>query len=76
MKQIYHSPYQRKTGRPYVKVNRAQVAYRQAIINHAFVSVPTLFTAPRVMDRIFGYINGEAIKTVLGEILWATTGKR
>ena len=76
MTKAYHNPYQRKTGRAYVKVNRAQVAYRAAIINKAFVSVPTLFTAPTVMAKVFEYIKGEAINTVMGEILWATTGKR
>jgi hypothetical protein len=76
MTKAYHNPYQRKTGRAYVKVVRSQVAYRQAIINKAFVSVPSLFTGQRVMDKIFEYINGDAIKTVMGEILWATTGKR
>ncbi len=76
MTKAYHNPYQRKTDRPYVKVNRAQVAYRAAIVNKAFVSVPTLFTAPKVIEKIFEYINGDAIKTVMGEILWATTGKR
>ncbi|HAS55434.1 MAG TPA: hypothetical protein DCS42_15525 [Nitrospiraceae bacterium] len=76
MKTSYKNPYQRKTSRPYVKVARAQEAYRAAIVNKAMVTVPTLFNSPRVMDNIRKYINTDGIKTVMGEIRWAMTGKR
>lgn len=76
MKTPYKNPYQRKTGRPYIKTHRAQQAYRAALINKAFVTVPTLFTGKQVMATVAKYIDTDAIKTVLHEIQWATGGKR
>lgn len=75
-KSAYSNPYKRKTNRPYNKVNRAATAYRQAIINKAMVAVPTLFTAPQVMDKVFAYVKADGLKTLMHEILWATAGKR
>jgi hypothetical protein len=71
MKTPYNNPYVRKTGRPYVKTHRAQQAYRAALVNKAFVTVPTLFTGVQVMATVAKYISTDAIKTVIHEINWA-----
>jgi hypothetical protein len=71
MKSHYTNPYKRTTNRPYNKTHRAQTSYREAIINKAFVSVPTLFTSHNVVDKIWRYVETDAIKVVMHEILWS-----
>lgn len=66
----------RTTGRPYVKKSRPAAAKpRQAIINRAFVSVPTLFGGKTVMPVINQYLDNEALKTVAHEIEFAQKGR-
>lgn len=67
----------RKTTRPYVKVSRPLTpAPRQAIINRAFVSVPTLFLGKRVMPVLEEYLDNDALKTVMHEIDWAVQNEK
>lgn len=67
----------RKTARPYIKVVRPRTpSARQAIINRAFVSVPTLFLGKSVKPVLEEYLDNAALKTVMHEIDWAIQNER
>lgn len=71
-KSKYINPYSRKTSRPYKKVRRALLAYRQAIVNKKFISVPELFDNSNVKLTIDNYLKEKAPNIIRQEILKST----